>query len=80
MRTISISIPSELTSTLDKHPEISWENVSKQAILQHLKKVAFTDFIDDNLANSKFTERDSEALSKKLKHERVEKLKEQGRI
>ena len=80
MDTITINIPKEMGSTLEKHPEINWDEVSREAILKQLKRHALVDFLDETLDKSEFTEQDALELGKKIKEERLKQLKEQGMV
>lgn len=80
MDTITINIPKDLRNTLDKHPEINWNEVSRDAILKQLKRLALVDFLEDTLDKSEFTEQDALELGKKIKEDRLKQLEEQGRV
>ena len=80
MGTMTINVPEELWHVLGRHPEINWDKISENAVVQQLKRMALIDFLDDALSKSEFTEKDSIELSRKIKESRLKDLKEQGLV
>ena len=39
MRRFTVSIPKELKEELDKHPEVNWPEVAKQAVIKKAKQL-----------------------------------------
>ena len=75
MGTITISVPDELTKEFNKHPEINWDEISKEFIVRQLSKLSFADFLDDALQKSEFTEKDAIELGNKIKEARLKYLR-----
>ncbi|MBI2129296.1 hypothetical protein HYU07_03580 [Candidatus Woesearchaeota archaeon] len=63
MVSITLSVPEELKSEMDQHPEMNWSEIARQAIRQKLVILKKMDII---LAKSKFTERDALELGRKI--------------
>jgi len=80
MDTITVNIPKELRTTLERHPEVNWNEVSKEAIFRQLKRLALADFLEDALDKSEFNEQDALEFGKKIKQGRLKQLKEQGLV
>ena len=63
MVSITLAVPSELKSEMDKHPELNWSEVARRAIkdkLELLKKM------DKLLESSKLTEQGAIDLGRKV--------------
>ena len=63
MVSITLSVPEELKTQMEHHPEMNWSEIARQAIrekLQLLRK------LDELVAKSKMTERDALDLGRKI--------------
>ena len=63
MVSITLSVPEELKVEMDRHPEMNWSEIARQAIKE---KMAILKKMDILLAKSKFTEKDALELGKKV--------------
>ena len=63
MVNITLSVPTELKKSLDKHAEINWSEVARGAIRQKLSELSLFKSI---VGKSKLTEKEAEKLSVKL--------------
>ena len=63
MVSITLAVPEELKSEMDKHPEMNWSEIARQAIRE---KLAILKRMDTLLAKSKLTEKDAMDIGKKV--------------
>lgn len=63
MVSITLSVPEELKSEMDTHPEMNWSEVARQAIRE---KIMLLKKMDALLSKSKITEKDVIELSKSV--------------
>ena len=73
MVSITLAVPEELKEEMEKHPELNWSEIARQAIkekLDLLKK------IDQLLSKSKLTQEDVDAFSRKIKKAATKKFLE----
>jgi len=63
MVSITLSVPEELKSEMDSHPEMNWSEIARQAIRN---KIALLKKMDALVANSEFTDRDALDLGRKV--------------
>ncbi len=64
MVSITLAVPQELKSEMDKHPEMNWSEVARQAIRE---KIELFKRMDKLVENSKFTEKDAIELGRKVR-------------
>lgn len=64
MVNVTISVPTNLKQLLDKHPEINWSEVARQAWIGKVKQL---ELLDKLTSSSKASEKDVESLAKLLK-------------
>ena len=75
MANMTISVPDELKAILDKHPEMNWSEVARQA---WKNKVEQLELLNRLTARSKATDKDIEELGRLIKRgiaSRHDKLK-----
>ena len=65
MTNMTLAIPEDLHEIMQKHKEIKWSEVARQAIWDKAKKLEIMDSI---LSKSKLTEEDAERIGNKIKH------------
>ena len=65
---MTIAVPRQLKDQLDKHPEMNWSEVARQAWIAKLSNLEKLELLNELTKNSKATDEDIEELSKKLKH------------
>lgn len=66
MPTMTVRIPEDLKTEIDKHREINWSEVIRQSIWKYIHKLELANQI---ASKSELTEKDVEELSNKLKKE-----------
>lgn len=64
MVNVTISVSEDLKMILDRHPELNWSEVARQAWRE---KASQLELLNRLTAKSKATDKDIEALSEKLK-------------
>ena len=64
MVSITLSVPEEMKSEMDNHPELNWSEVARQAIREKLKILAKMDKL---LADSTLTEEEAISLGRQVK-------------
>lgn len=65
MTNMTLAVPEDLHRTMQKHREIKWSEVARQAIMEKARKL---ELIDKFLAKSELTEEDAERIGHKIKH------------
>ncbi len=63
MTNMTLAVPEDLHQIMQKHKEIKWSEVARQAMWAKAKKFELMDHI---LSKSKFTEKDSLEIGRKL--------------
>ena len=66
MSNLTLAIPDELKNKMDKHSEIRWSNVAREAFEEKIRKL---ELMNSLLETSKFTEEDAEEIGHKIKSE-----------
>ena len=64
MANITLTIPEDLRSELQKHKEVNWSEVMRRAMKDHLRKLHIADAI---ASKSKLTQKDIAELDKLVK-------------
>jgi len=64
MANMTISVPDELKAMLDRHPEMNWSEVARQA---WRRKAEQLELLNRLTAGSKATDKDVEEISRKIK-------------
>ncbi|MFB6246343.1 MAG: hypothetical protein ABEI74_01995 [Candidatus Pacearchaeota archaeon] len=75
MVNITMSLPDDLKEQMDRHKEINWSEIARQAIK---KKLAVLEEMDKALADSELSEEDAVELGKKVNKELSKKSKKKG--
>ncbi|MBI2584185.1 MAG: hypothetical protein HYW25_05940 [Candidatus Aenigmarchaeota archaeon] len=73
MVSITLSVPEELKEEMDRHPELNWSEVARQAIRE---RVILLKKMDRLLAESKLTEEDAIELGRKVNKALAKRYKE----
>ena len=73
MVSMTLAVPSELKKEMDRHPELNWSEVARQAIRD---KVVLLHKMDQLLEKSKLTEEDALSLGKKVNKSLAKRYKE----
>lgn len=63
MVNITLSVPAELKREMEKHREINWSEVARQAIAEKTKQMALLKLIS---SRSRLTEKDAVDLGRKI--------------
>jgi len=63
MVSITLSVPEELKVEMEKHPEMNWSEIARQAIRE---KIMLLKRMDVLLARSRLTEKDVSEIGKKI--------------
>ena len=72
MTTLSVSIPEELKEKMSHLEEINWSAVARRAFEEKVKEV---EFVKSLASKSKLTEKDAEAISRKINESMSKKFK-----
>ena len=65
MNNMTLAVPYDLHEIMQKHREIKWSEVARQALWDKAKKL---EIMDRMLSKSKMTEEDAERIGHKIKH------------
>ncbi|MEK6963538.1 MAG: hypothetical protein AABX70_03870 [Nanoarchaeota archaeon] len=65
MTNLTLAVPEDLHQIMEKHKDIKWTEVARQAMWEKAKKL---DLMDKLLAKSVLTEQDAEEIGHKIKH------------
>lgn len=65
MTNVTLAVPEDLYRIMQKHRDIKWSEVARQAIWSKARKL---DLMDKILAKSELTEEDAEKIGHKIKH------------
>ncbi len=63
MVSVTLAVPEEMKVEMDKHPEMNWSEIARQAIRE---KLIILKRMDKLLSRSKMTEKDALELGKKV--------------
>jgi len=63
MVSVTLAVPKEMKVEMDRHPELNWSEIARQAIRQ---KIDLFKKMDILLAKSRLTEKDALELGKKV--------------
>lgn len=66
MVSMTLAIPEDLKKEMDKHPEMNWSEIARQAFREKLEKDMLLEKMDKMLKNSKMTEEDAIILGRKV--------------
>lgn len=65
MGNMTLAVPENLHKIMDRHKDIKWTEVARQAMWEKARKL---EIMDKLLAKSKLTEQDAEEIGHKIKH------------
>jgi len=63
MVSVTLAVPKEMKVEMDRHPELNWSEIARQAIRQKIDLLKKMDIL---LAKSRLTEKDALELGKKV--------------
>ncbi|HIK02360.1 TPA: hypothetical protein H1012_00760 [archaeon] len=75
MTSLTLSIPEELKKEMDRHPELNWSEIARQAIRQRLILLGKMDKL---LAKSKLTEADALKMGREVNKALAKRYREMG--
>ena len=64
MTNMTLAIPEDLKKLMEKHKEVKWTEVARQAMWEHAKKLEIMEKI---VSKSKLTEKESIEIGRKIK-------------
>ena len=64
MTNMTLAVPEDLKKIMDKHREVRWSEIARQAMWSHAQKI---ELMDNLTAKSKLTDEDIKKLDKKIK-------------
>ena len=65
MTNMTLAVPEDLHNIMEKHKEIKWSEVARQAMWEKARKL---ELIDKLLMKSQLTDQDAEEIGNKIKH------------
>lgn len=65
MTNMTLAVPEDLNRIMQKHKEIKWSEVARQAIWEKARKL---ELMEKLLVKSELTEQDAEEIGRKIKH------------
>lgn len=73
MVSITLAVPINLKQEMEKHPEMNWSEIARQAIIARLEILKEMDKV---LSKSKLTEKDALQIGRIINKSAIKKLKE----
>ena len=70
MTNMTLAIPADLHKIIQKHKEIKWTEIARQAMWEQARKL---ELMDNILSKSELTEKDAIEIGRKIKHEIAKK-------
>ncbi|MFC6718799.1 hypothetical protein ACFQGT_15070 [Natrialbaceae archaeon GCM10025810] len=71
MPTVTVSVDDDLKDRMEKHPEINWSEVTRQAIREKVKKL---ELMDELTADSELTAEDVDELAERINESARDRL------
>ena len=65
MSNLTLAVPEDLEQIMERHKDIKWTEVARQAMWEKARKL---ELMDKLLAKSELTEQDAEEIGHKIKH------------
>lgn len=65
MTNLTLAVPEDLQQIMEKHKDVKWTEVARQAMWEKARKL---ELMDKLLAKSELTEKDAEEIGHKIKH------------
>jgi len=66
MTNMTLAVPEDLKRIMEKHSEVKWSEVARQAMWEHAKKL---ELMDKLVSKSKLTEKEALEIGQKIKRE-----------
>ena len=61
---MTLAVPEDLKQIMEKHKEVKWSEVARNAMWEHAKKL---EIMEKLVSKSKFTEKDAFEIGRKIK-------------
>ena len=74
MPNLTVSVDDDLKEQMEKHPEINWSEVTRQAIRE---KIEALEVMDELTSESELTENDVQELTEKINESGCKRLEDQ---
>ena len=74
MPTITVNVDDDLKERMEKHPEINWSEVTRQAIRNKIEKL---ELMDELTADSKLTDEDVDEIAAKINESARKRIEEE---
>ena len=75
MPTITVNVDDALKERMEKHPEINWSEVTRQAIQEKIEKL---ELLDELTSDSELTEEDVDELAAKINESARKRVEEES--
>ncbi len=75
MPTITVNVDDDLKKRMEKHPEINWSEVTRQAIEE---KIETLEVMDELTSESELTESDVQDIAKKINESGRKRINEES--
>ena len=75
MPTITVNVDDALKERMEKHPEINWSEVTRQAIRDKIEKL---ELMDELTADSELTDADVDEIAAKINESARKRLEEES--
>jgi hypothetical protein len=66
MTNMTLAVPEDLKRIMDRHKQVKWSEVARQALWEHAKKL---ELMDRLVSKSKLTEKEASEIGRKIKRE-----------
>ena len=80
MPTLTLTVPDEIKKKLKELKWVNWSEIAREELIKKKRKLETMREIEKIISKSKFTERDAEELSKKVKKSMHRNLKNEGLV
>lgn len=77
MPNITLSLPKDLKSNMDKLPEVNWSEITREFLLEKVKRLTLLKKLDKMLENSELTEEDCIRMGREAKKSMHDKFLKQ---
>ncbi len=64
MTNMTLAVPEDLKTIMEKHKEVKWSEVARQAMWEHAKKL---ELMDKLVSRSKLSEKEAIEIGRKIK-------------
>ena len=75
MPTITVNVDDDLKERMEKHPEINWSEVTRQAIRNKIEKL---ELMDELTTDSKLTDEDVDEIAAKINESARKRIEEES--